>query len=184
MNPFLCFQGEGGAAESPRDPEQAGPGAVARGLPGHAAHLPDRVHALGQPVWGHAGRGAAPHQGQQGRGAAALHRRRGRLRLQETPAVSPGTGTGIWGVGGTGTQRGICCCQQWVQLGTRKVSPNIPLGTSFGSQGVPRPSHSGPLSSSSTALPVASTRPCGSCCRTARSGSSARRTGAAKGRPW
>uniref|UniRef100_A0A8C3QCC6 Hexokinase-2 n=1 Tax=Geospiza parvula TaxID=87175 RepID=A0A8C3QCC6_GEOPR len=38
-NPLLSFQGEGGAAESARDPEQAGAGAVARGLHGHAVTL-------------------------------------------------------------------------------------------------------------------------------------------------
>lgn len=81
-------QGEGRYPEGSRGPGEAGHRADTGGLRGHSPHLPDRVHALSQPVRGHPGRCAAAHQGEQRRGAPALHHWGRRLRLQETPPVS------------------------------------------------------------------------------------------------
>lgn len=161
----MAAQGERRAAESPRDPHQAGPGAIPRGLPGHPPHLPDRLHPLGQPVRGHPGRRAAAHQGEQGGGPAALHGRRGRLRLQEASPVSPRN----IGERPAGTKRGSGC---------RVLAPgHLRLDPKSSSFGIPEVdvTRGGSLesfsSSSSVALPGASIRQCGSCCPTARSAS-------------
>lgn len=61
---FVLTQGEGWHPAGARGSGAAGLGADAGGLCGHSPGLPNRVHALSQPVCSHVGSCAAAYQGE------------------------------------------------------------------------------------------------------------------------